>query len=232
MARGPFFSNRPIGGGSSIFGVDPLATVQREVNRVFDEVWRNLPGGEERASGVRSFSIDLSETPTQIRVRAELPGVAEPDVDVTLDDDRLTIHAERRTEARREGETAHAAEIAPCVYQRTIRLPAAVDPDEVDARFDRGVLVVTLDKPRAPERGRKIPVRAGARSTGATQGADDSAMAGLGIDTSQLSKATPSSEAYIQGDGALGASPSTGAGDSPAEENATKPGGAVHGYNE
>jgi HSP20 family protein len=262
MARGPFF-NRPAGG--RIFGGEPLETLQREVNRVFDEIWRNLPGGEESTPGVRSISIDLSETPTQIRVRADLPGVAESDVDVTLDDDRLTIHAERRSETRGPDETPHAAERAVGVYQRTVRLPATVDANQVDARFERGVLIVTLDKPRGPEKGRKIPVRGAAPSTGATASASTGASAsshpasGSGFMGSGASDSTTAGGAtggtpesgsltggaggsaegaggfgFIQGDGAVGPSPSTGAGAVPTDEpdNATRPGGAVHGYNE
>lgn len=249
MARGPFFTHRPNGFGGNFLGGDVRETLQREMNRVFDEIWRNLPAGENEPSAPttgastssasasstasagssrsRSLSLDVSETATEVRVRADLPGVAEDDVDVTLDDDRLTIRAERHVERATESETAHTSERSVGVLERTVTLPAAVDPEQVEAAFDRGVLTVTLRKPKASERGRKIPVRSA--SGGASVAGAAGSVAGTGA-----TPPTSSGEAFMQGDGAMGASPSTGAGAEPATdvENAAEPGGAIHGYNE
>jgi hypothetical protein len=107
----------------------------------------------------------------------------------------------------------------------------------VDAEFERGVLTVTLSKPRAASgSGRRIPCvepvpaldRRGERGREHRRARERERL-GLGRDHG-------STDGFIQGDGALGASPSTGAGAEPQAstdvENAAKPGGAVHGYNE
>jgi HSP20 family protein len=129
MPRGPFFTHRPGGFGAGFFSGDVRETLQREMNRVFDEVWRNLPGDDEsRPSGAasaapRSFSVDVSETADEVRVRADLPGVAEQDVEVTLDDDRLTIRAERRSGRQSAGERSHVSECSVGRFERTVRVP-------------------------------------------------------------------------------------------------------------
>lgn len=211
MARGSHFNYRPGGFSERLFGGDPVATLRRELNRVFDDL--DLPRAFSEAGTV---DVDVRETADAVKVCADLPGVAEADIDVSLEGETLTIRGERKAERREARETVHVAERSATTFTRSVRLPVSVDADAVTAEFRNGVLTVTLPKPQGPGRARKIPLGGSAETAAAV--------------------AAASSDAFIQGDGAVGPSPSTGAGAAPEpstdEDNAAKPGGAVHGYNE
>ena len=92
---------------------------------------------------------------------AELPGVDEKDIEVTLNDDLLTIKAEKKAEKESKDKTFHLVERSYGAIQRTIPVPFAADPNKVEARFDKGVLKVTLPKPPgAAKKARSIKVKA------------------------------------------------------------------------
>jgi HSP20 family protein len=100
-----------------------------------------------------------------ITVTAELPGVSENDIDVSVRDDQLTIRGEKRSEhedkKESEGRVLHKVERSYGAFQRTLTLPYRVDPDQVAATFKDGVLKITLTKPadaQAQKQGRKIAV--------------------------------------------------------------------------
>ncbi|WP_414474638.1 Hsp20/alpha crystallin family protein [Microvirga sp. M2] len=106
MARNPMTPYRPGGG---MFAGDPFLSLHREMNRLFDDVLRgnNLPAAPGGQGDVGSFvnaSMNVSETDKEIRVTAELPGVAEKDIDVSPDDDVLTIRGEKKFERKNDQE--------------------------------------------------------------------------------------------------------------------------------
>jgi HSP20 family protein len=111
---------------------------------------------------VINASMDLAETDKEIRITAELPGVSEQDVEVMLHDDVLTIRGEKKLEQKDEKEDYHFVERSYGRFQRSIRLPFPVDPEQVKARFENGVLTVTVPKSERQERSRRIPVQGGA----------------------------------------------------------------------
>lgn len=132
---------------------DPFSQLQREVDRLFGDFSRSL--STERwpfKNGPLTLSIDVSETDKALEVSAELPGVEEKDIDVSLSDDVLTIRAEKKAEKESKEKTWHTVERSYGSVQRTIGIPFAVDPDKVNARFDKGVLKITLPKPPESER--------------------------------------------------------------------------------
>ena len=150
MARNALSSYR--GGGLLGGGIDPLFSLHRDMNRLFDEA---LGGGLSYAGGQGSQNgqgqiinahMNVSETETEICISAELPGVREDDIDVSLNDDMLTIRGEKKMERQDEKENFHFVERSFGTFQRSVRLPFQVDPDQVQARFDNGVLTVTLPK--------------------------------------------------------------------------------------
>jgi HSP20 family protein len=132
-------------------------------DRVFDQLW-NGAGVAARRPAAYAPRIDFSETDTEMRVAAELPGIEEKDIQVSLEDGVLTIRAERTVEQkdeaakeRRHVETFHGK------YERSLRLPAEVDADGVKAVYRNGILTVTLPKPaEAQPQVRVIPVTSGA----------------------------------------------------------------------
>jgi HSP20 family protein len=115
--------------------------------------------------GVLAPRVDVSEDERVVTLTAELPGVAEGDVDVSLEGDQLTIRGEKRSEHEHKKEQGnfrlHRTERSYGAFQRMITLPYRVDPDRVTAEFRDGVLKITLPKPaeaQVEQRGRKIVV--------------------------------------------------------------------------
>ena len=147
------------GGGSSS---DLFGTLQREVNRVFDQVF----GGMQAPLAGFAPSIEVKETDDGLTVSAELPGLEEKDVEVALDGDLLTLSGEKKQEKAEEKEGFHLAERSYGSFRRSIRLPWAADATQADATFDKGVLTVTLKRPpEAAPKVNRIPI-GGAKPTG------------------------------------------------------------------
>jgi HSP20 family protein len=173
MARQPMSPYRTGGLAERGMGADPFLSLHREVNRLFDDAFRGYgpqAGAAQGGGNLIPAHIDVSETEGEFRVRAELPGVTEQDVDVTLDDDVLTIRGEKRLERKDEKESYHVVERSYGTFQRSLRLPYAVDPEQVRASFEHGVLTVTLPKTKQQERTRRIQVQTGDQAQGAGQG--------------------------------------------------------------
>ena len=104
MARNPLTPFRS-GGGLLGGGGDPFMSLHREMNRLFDDVFRGMPAAGGAQGGTGQFiqaQMNVSETDKEIRITAELPGVDQNDVDVSLDDDVLTIR--EKFEQKEEGE--------------------------------------------------------------------------------------------------------------------------------
>jgi HSP20 family protein len=161
-----------------MFPGDPFLSLHREMNRLFDDVFRgnSLPAatGSQGQGDVGAFvnaSINVSETDKAIRITAELPGVAEQDIDVSLDDDVLTIRGEKKFERKDDKENFHFVERSYGTFQRSLRLPYAVESEQVRASFENGVLTVTVPKTGRQERSRRIQVQGrGATDQGAPGG--------------------------------------------------------------
>ena len=109
--------------------------------------------------------MNVSETDKEIRITAELPGVTEQDIEVSLDDDVLTIRGEKKFERKDDKENFHFVERSYGTFQRSLRLPYAVDSEQVQASFENGILTVTVPKTERQERSRRIQVQ-GRGSTG------------------------------------------------------------------
>lgn len=155
-----------------LLGGDPFLSLHREVNRLFDDALRgsDWPMAERGgAAGLLSPQVDISETENEIKVKAELPGVSEQDVDVELNDDILTIRGEKKSERKEEKENYHFMERSYGTFQRSFQLPRPVDADKVQATFENGVLTITLPKNAQQEKTRRIQVQ-GAGQQGSQPG--------------------------------------------------------------
>lgn len=91
-------------------------------------------------------AMDVSETEDSILVKAELPGLEVKDIEVSLLGDRLIIKGEKKREEEKKGEHFHSTERYYGTFQRSFRLPATVNTEKIEAKFDKGVLTVTLPK--------------------------------------------------------------------------------------
>jgi len=139
----------------------PAESFFRQSNRWFEDVFREFDETRESMSGILAPSIDVTQNDSQTCITAELPGVKEEDVDVSVDNDVLTIRAEKRIEREDDKDVRHVRERAYGTFQRSLRLPQSVNLDQVKAHFDRGVLTVTLPR-TAPDEGRhKIAIASG-----------------------------------------------------------------------
>lgn len=146
------------------YSADPFYRFQHEMNRLFDEVYSSLPfAGDGSFPGDARIKMDMRETDSALIVEADLPGVADDDIDVQLTDNMLTIRGEKRHERKEDrGEDYHFIERSYGAFSRSIPLPYDVDPDSVDAVFKDGVLTLTMPKPEgAKERRRRIAVKKG-----------------------------------------------------------------------
>ncbi len=142
---------------------DPFINLNREVNRLFDDVFRGIASRPSGNGTIAAPRIDIDETEQTIEISAELPGVSKDAVDITIDDDVLTISGEKRCE--RKDEQARVCERFYGSFQRSIQLPFPPDADEVQANFENGVLKITLPKHERPETARHISIRTSETST-------------------------------------------------------------------
>ena len=102
--------------------------------------------------------VDVSETKDALIVKAEIPGVEQKDINVSLQDQVLTIKGEKHLEKEEKDERYHRVERTWGAFTRAFRMPAAIAGDKVSATFKDGTLTITL--PKAPEaKGTTIPVK-------------------------------------------------------------------------
>jgi len=150
----------PFGGirrRGDVFG--ELTRMQEEMNRFFDDFF-----GEQRrglAEGAWLPAVDVSETDSELVVRAELPGMSHEDIEINVQDNILTLKGEKKQEKKEEKENFHRLERSYGSFSRSFSLPTGVKPDDIKATFKDGVLQVTM--PKAEEaKAKKIAITAGA----------------------------------------------------------------------
>jgi len=136
-----------------------LTSFRREMDRLFDRFWEddgeNLPAIREWVP-----SLDFSETADAYMVRIEIPGLEPKDVQVTLQDNVLTVKGEKKEEITQKDERFYRLERTHGMFSRSLRLPAPVDGAKVNAVFKSGLLTVTV--PKAPEaKASTIPIKVG-----------------------------------------------------------------------
>jgi HSP20 family protein len=154
----------PWAGGRSLspFVADPFSSFRREMDRLFDDFLIPAEGRSFSGSngGAMRPSLDLAETDQAYTVTAELPGLEQKDVELTLRDNALVLSGEKRQEHEEHNGGRRYTERAFGRFERIVPLEAEVDADKVEARFKNGVLTVTLPKnPKAQEKTRRIEIR-------------------------------------------------------------------------
>ena len=140
--------------------LNPVMSLHREMNRLFDDVFRGFDDPRLFAGRSGWPSMDVEETDKEYRVTAELPGLEERDVEVLLQDGMLTVRGEKKLESENRNRTY--SERFYGRFERQITLDRDVDEGAVNATFKNGVLTVTVPKSvRAVERSKRIPINAG-----------------------------------------------------------------------
>lgn len=138
----------------------PLASMQRALQRSFDDAWHGFASSSPTQAAALSVNLDVKETDKAYHVTAELPGLTEKEVDVTFDDGLLTIRGEKKVERDEQKETWHVMERSCGSFARQLSLPVNVDEGKIEAKFDKGVLSVVLPKlPEEQTAAKKIEIK-------------------------------------------------------------------------
>jgi HSP20 family protein len=123
----------------------PIAALRREMDRLFETFMPRIEFGW--GEGRFLPDSDYAETDKEIVVTAELPGVDPKDVEISLQNNLLTIRGEKRSQRDEKKEHYQFAERTYGAFERAITVPEGIDASKVDAKFDKGVLKLTLPKP-------------------------------------------------------------------------------------
>lgn len=147
----------PFAGPGALMRPDVMlfGSLHREIDRLFDEVTRGV--GPQGAGNILP-SIDVTETDKEIVVTAEMPGLERKDVDISLENDTLTIRGEKKEQADQGDRNVQLSERRYGAFYRVLQLPPGIDPSSVQATMSNGVLKITIPKPARSE-AKKIEVK-------------------------------------------------------------------------
>lgn len=152
----PFRSRTPATTGAA----GSLFDLHRQVNRLFDDLFdQDGDSGFYARAGMAAPAMDIHQDDKQLEITAELPGVRQEDIDITIDDGVLTLRGEKKS--TREDKDTGYRERSYGSFERRITLPATIDEENCSADFKDGVLTITLPKSEEKARGRKIQLGQG-----------------------------------------------------------------------
>lgn len=146
-------------------------TFRQEIDRVFDRFTNGFESYSLQPfmhiqrlwnplTGFTPLAVDVAETDKNYTITAELPGVDEKNIEVTVDDDVLVIKGEKHQEKEEKAKNHYMSERSYGSFQRIFSLPRGTDTAKIDARFDKGVLTVTVPKSMQKQDVRKVEVKA------------------------------------------------------------------------
>jgi HSP20 family protein len=113
------------------------------INRIMDEFFGQVQNPDLPLWGP---NVDIVENKDAFEIHAELPGVKQEDVQLTLDDNTLVLSGEKKQEVKEDKGTCHRVERTYGKFQRSFSLPNSIQPDKVNATFEDGVLRIVLPK--------------------------------------------------------------------------------------
>jgi len=124
-----------------------LSTIREEMNRLFDEFFTGSPERRrELLEGEWAPSVDIAETDENVVVTAELPGVNQDEVNISVINNVLTLKGEKKEEKEIKKENYHRIERNYGSFQRSVSLPTGVQADKAKATYKDGVLTITIPK--------------------------------------------------------------------------------------
>lgn len=152
--------------------LEPFAALRRDIDKMFEDFTQSFPSmldfdpfrGLSPAFDMKGAGImpkvEVSEDKKAYEITAELPGVDEADVNLTLHDDVLTFSGEKKSQRDEKKKGYQVSERSYGSFRRSFRLPNDVDADQISAKFDKGVVTITLPRTaRTKPKGRSIPVK-------------------------------------------------------------------------
>ena len=151
----------------------PLATLRQDMERLFDDFWSRFSvfPGVRRAFELEPFrrwesgltmvqpAVDVVEGDKDFQITAEMPGLEKSDVELTVSGDVLTIKGEKREETETKEKDYRLSERRYGAFTRSFSLPSGTDTDKIEAKFEKGILHITLPKTKEAQEARKsIPI--------------------------------------------------------------------------
>ena len=160
---------KPMAGGTPVSRYrDPFAEMRSEMDRLFDTFLgrsffgRPAPSGSAEPATTLAPNVDIRENDKEIIVEAELPGIEEKDIQVTVRDGVLSLKGEKKSERDEKKDTYHVIERSYGSFERSFALPDSADQDQIKADFNKGVLRVVVPKrAEAAKAEKKIPIGEG-----------------------------------------------------------------------
>src|ERR1700746_2624033 len=149
-----------------------FSTLQDRMNRLF----RDSYGDREEALTTSTFAppVDVYEDEHNVTLKIEVPGIDEKDIDVRIENNTLTVHGERKFEKEEKEENYRRIERQYGSFTRSFTLPSTVDPNNVQANYEKGVLKIKLAK-KAEAKPKPIQVSVGSERTLEGKGAGKAA---------------------------------------------------------
>ncbi len=144
--------------------VDVFSAMKSEMDRVFDRFHHGWPGLPHLFSAsdndILLPVLDLKDVGKSIVIEAELPGVDEKDVTLTIKDSVLTLKGQKRHSKEEKDENHFLMERSYGSFMRSVQLPDSIDESKVEARYDKGILTITAEKrPDAVKAEKRIEIR-------------------------------------------------------------------------
>ena len=149
--------------------VRELNTIQSDMNRLFNTFFASPTAGNGGSFRRWIPAMDLVETENDFVLKADLPGLGDGDVKIEVEDNVLTISGERKSEREERKDGYYRVERASGSFRRSLTLPEGVDPESVEANFERGVLEVRIPKPEA-RKPHKVEISVGGEEPKAIEG--------------------------------------------------------------
>ena len=139
----------------------PFENLHREIDRLFEDFGKGWPRlSFDGKSDVLAIATDVTESDKDYRVTAEIPGMDEKDVEVTVASGMLTMKGEKREEYEETKKDFYRSERSYGAFQRSFRLPEDVDQEKIEASLKKGVLTVVLPKTaEAQKKARKVEIK-------------------------------------------------------------------------
>jgi HSP20 family protein len=142
-----------------------FATLQDRMNRLFRESQNDAGRDESLTASSFAPAVDVYEDEHKVTLKIEVPGIEEKDINISLENNVLTVHGERKIEKEEKEENYRRVERQYGSFTRTFTLPTTVDSEKVSASYDKGVLNISLPK-KAEAKPKQIKIGVG--STAAT----------------------------------------------------------------
>jgi HSP20 family protein len=130
-----------------------LVKLSKDPLKLFDDIWSG-----SQLPTAPAFKVDISEDETAFHIESELPGIAKDQIALNIEDDLLTIKAERKQPAREAKKEYHRIERTYGTVSRSFNLGEIIDQDNINADFDAGVLHITLPKARPAGKTKEISI--------------------------------------------------------------------------